>query len=39
MEKKSAMKIEDFIKKVKIIRIKNKFKSLIFQLKGMRKKL
>ena len=38
-EKKSAIKIEDFIKKVKIIRIKNKFKSMIFKLKGMRKKL
>lgn len=38
-EKQNALKIEDFIKKVKKIRIKEKFNNMILQLKGMRKNL
>lgn len=37
VEKKSAVKIEEFIKKVKKIRIKEKFNNMLLQLKGMRK--
>ena len=38
-EKKSAVRIENFIKQVKKIKVKDRFNELILQLKDMKKNL